>query len=64
MVFLIDIVQKVRRMAEKGELIVNKAESAAEFVKQASIPVAIAKGVSTLSDMFAKKSSKSDDKEE
>lgn len=56
--FLIDIVQRIKRITEKAERLTDKAEEAADMLKQAALPVAIGRIAKVISDVFGKKSGK------
>lgn len=62
LIFLIDIIQRVRRVTIKVENITDRAEEAVETIRQAAVPVAFGRLVSTLADLFGRKNKQ--DKEE
>lgn len=59
--FLIQITQKVKAITEKAERATEKAEDAVEFIRQATVPMTIARLVSTVVDKFGNKSKDRED---
>lgn len=64
LVFIIKIVQSVKRITEKAEHLADKAEEIGDFVKHASGPIVIGRALAVISDTFFGRKSKSKRKRE
>lgn len=52
MIFLIKVVRSIRRITEKTEHLVDRAEAIGEFIEHASGPIALGRLLSIVSDKF------------
>jgi ATP/ADP translocase len=52
LVFCIKIANHIKHISEKAEEIVDKAEDVADFFSKAATPMAMAKVISNVSDLF------------
>ena len=59
LIFIIKIVQSVKRITEKAENLADKAEEIGDFVKHASGPIVIGRALAVISDTFFGRKSKS-----
>jgi competence protein ComGC len=59
LVFVINIVRKIKAIINKAEAVVENVETVASFFKKSSVPVAIATLIGNISDKMSGKDKKS-----
>lgn len=64
LIFIIKIVQSVKRITDKAEQLADKAEEISDFMKHATGPIVIGRALTVISDTFFGRKSKSKRKRE